>query len=495
MRTISKPAIALAAGAVLAVSGTAIAKKSGPDPVSSSSAYVLPTTAGVETTALLTVGDSVNLKPDGVTPYRMVGIPDGLGAFDNRDGTFTVLMNHELGAGAGIVRAHGAKGAFVSRWVIDTDSLAVLHGEDLIQHVWVSDGTTFSTQTIAFARFCSGDLPPKSAFWNQATHRGYDGRIYMNGEENGASGLAYAHVLDGNSYQVPWLGRFSWENCVANGSTGDATVVAGTDDSGEGQIYVYVGAKGTTGNAAEQAGLVGGNLSAIKVTGYPFEIAATGIPSGTPFTLTGFGDVFAKSGADLQTDSRAQGATEFNRPEDAHWDPRNPNDLYFVTTASFTGNTRLWRLNFVDVAQPELGGTIDMLLDGTEGPKMMDNICVDRRGRVLLQEDVGNNAHIGKIWAYDIATDTVTEVAHHDPARFLAGGTGFLTQDEESSGIIDVSKILGKGTFLLDVQAHYNRGDTELVEGGQLLVMKVPKKDTRGEDVDDDDHGFGNDDD
>ncbi len=27
----------------------------------------------------------------------MVGIPDGLGAFDNHDGTFTVLMNHELG--------------------------------------------------------------------------------------------------------------------------------------------------------------------------------------------------------------------------------------------------------------------------------------------------------------------------------------------------------------------------------------------------------------
>ena len=32
----------------------------------------------------------------------MVGIPDGLGAFDNGDGTFTVLMNHELGNTQGV---------------------------------------------------------------------------------------------------------------------------------------------------------------------------------------------------------------------------------------------------------------------------------------------------------------------------------------------------------------------------------------------------------
>src|SRR5690348_13057494 len=79
-------------------------------PSSSQSPYLLPTAPGVGVVSLLTVGDSVNLKPDGVTPYRMVGIPDGLGAFDNEDGTFTLLMNHEL-PGNGIVRAHGLKGA------------------------------------------------------------------------------------------------------------------------------------------------------------------------------------------------------------------------------------------------------------------------------------------------------------------------------------------------------------------------------------------------
>jgi hypothetical protein len=44
-------------------------------------------------------------RRDSVDGYRMVGIPDGLGAFDNGDRTFTLLMNHELGSTLGAVRA------------------------------------------------------------------------------------------------------------------------------------------------------------------------------------------------------------------------------------------------------------------------------------------------------------------------------------------------------------------------------------------------------
>jgi len=41
-------------------------------------------------------------------------------------------MNHEISANpAGIVRAHGSKGAFVSRWTIDRETLEVARGEDL----------------------------------------------------------------------------------------------------------------------------------------------------------------------------------------------------------------------------------------------------------------------------------------------------------------------------------------------------------------------------
>src|ERR1044071_2041938 len=95
-------------------------------PSSSQSPYLVRSQPGVVTKAILTVGDSVNLKPDGVTSYRMVGIPDGLGAFDNGDGTFTLLMNHEIPNTEGTARAHGNQGAFVSEWVINKSDLSVV---------------------------------------------------------------------------------------------------------------------------------------------------------------------------------------------------------------------------------------------------------------------------------------------------------------------------------------------------------------------------------
>jgi hypothetical protein len=68
-------------------------------------------------------------------------------------------------------------------------------------------------------------------------------------------------------------------------------------------------------------------------------------------------------------------------------------------------------------------------------------------------------------------------LAEHNPELFgpNADEESFLTQNEESSGIIDVTDILGRGdedVYLLDVQAHYDR-ERELDEGGQLLAMRV----------------------
>jgi hypothetical protein len=83
---------------------------------------------------------------------------------------------------------------------------------------------------------------------------------------------------------------------------------------------------------------------------------------------------------------------------------------------------------------------------------------------------VGNNAHNGKIWEYTIATGALKLLAQHDTTRFVLGGSRYLTQDEESSGIIDAQSIFGPGYFLLVDQAHYSIAG-EAVEGGQLLRM------------------------
>jgi hypothetical protein len=464
----------------------------------------------VEMTAILTTGDSVP-KAGGGT-YKMAGIPDGLGAYDNGDGTFTVLMNHEINptatpaqGGGGVVRDHGAKGAFVSEWVIDKTTMQVISGHDLIQHVFVAaDNFTIDHHAgnlpIEFSRFCSADLADPAAFFNLVSGLGYNaGRLFLDGEESGNEGRPFAHIASGpdagNSYELASLGNMSYENLVANAHTGDKTVVGMMDDTSPlGQVYFYFGDKKSTGSAIDKAGLTGGHLFGIHVNDLAPSNDAPN--STTPldadaddqsdFSLVDLGDVSGMTGAQIQAASELAGVTEFRRPEDGAWDTINPNRFYFVTTNAFnpddtnpTNFTQLWAVDFVDATNPSLGGEIKLLVRGNEkvdgvSPNMFDNITVNQFGKVVLCEDVGNQAHLGKVWEYDPVSDTLTVLAQHDPSRFLTGGANFLTQDEEASGVIDISHILGnagENVYLIDTQDHHAIGG-ELVEGGQLQLIR-----------------------
>lgn len=453
-------------------------------PSSSESPYLVRSQPGVVLKSILTVGDA--LPTDGGGSYKFVGAPDGLGAFDNGDGTFTVLMNHELGAGAGAVHAHGARGAFVSKWTIRKDDFSVVEGEDLIRQVatWNTATSSYNEPAmgIVLRRLCSATLPAPSALYNAETGNGFDGRIFMDGEEVDNAGRAFGHVLDGTSYELPALGKAGWENQVANAHTGDKTVVVGTDDSGElGQVYVYVGDKRSSGNPVERAGLTGGTLYGIKVTGFAREdLAPADFAFPAPFTGHSFGDVSNLTGMQLNSASNAADVTRFSRPEDGVWDRTSPNDFYFATTASFEGKSRLWQLHFTDPTDPALGGTISMLLEGdetggrSERYHMLDNLTANGRGQLIIQEDPGNRAYLARVWRYDLAKDALDQVARADPGRFVPPTPEPFTQEEESSGVIDASDILGEGWYLLDVQAHYTNSDPDLVQGGQLLAMHVP---------------------
>ncbi len=473
---------ALAAGTTLCLlgAGTAFAGPATQGPSSSASPYLVAARPGVVTTSLLTVGDTVG-------GYRMAGIPDGLGAFDNGDGTFTVLMNHELGSDKGVVRDHGARGAFVSRWIVSKDSLQVLSGEDLVKRVKTWDGTQWQTTTTTLNRLCSADLPAASAFYDAASGKGTQHRILMNGEEAGAEGRALAHVVEGpdegTSYILPALGRASWENVVAMPDTGEKTVVVGLDDSGGGQVYVYVGEKKSTGNDVERAGLTGGKLYGLKITGVAAETDATAVPpSGAGFQLVEIPGAGALTGTQLETASAELGVSALARPEDGAWDPTTPGGFYFATTASFSGTSRLWHLSFSDVQDVTAGGTATIAVSSPAfdpslpnadqaGPRMMDNITVNDRGQVLLQEDPGGNDYLSGVFQYDPATARTVRVARHDASLFAPDAAHFLTRDEESSGIVPVP-FLGEGKYLFDVQAHY-RTDSETVEGGQLGLLHV----------------------
>ncbi|MFO0816465.1 MAG: hypothetical protein U1A77_00905 [Pirellulales bacterium] len=484
--------------------------------------YLIPSAPAVEITPILTVGDSVpETSPTAAgEQYRMVGIPDGMGAYDNGDGTFTVLMNHELGASVGTVREHGAKGSFVSKWVIDKTTLEVLSGDDLIQQiqVWVPSTPTtpghYVTGTVALARLCSADLPSASAFFNPATGLGTPERIFMNGEES-TGGRAFGTVVStGIAYELPALGKFAFENSVASPFAQNKTIVVGLDDSNrafssEGatdpsEVYVYVGNKTNVGTPIEKAGLTNGILHGLRV-GTPGNYDATeaSVTNGERFELVSLGNVSDKSASSLQADSITQTITQFRRVEDGAFDPLRPNVFYFVTTdrfdsiqdpgsasfpntpASQNGLSRLWRLTFDNIKNPELGGRIELVIDGTGPEQMLDNLTTNFQGNVLLQEDAGNQAYLGKIRQFNTTTKDLIEVARHNPSLFdpnVATTSSLLTRDEEASGIVDVSKILGPGFYIANVQAHYPinaanpRGFTnpdELVEGGQLVVINT----------------------
>jgi phosphodiesterase/alkaline phosphatase D-like protein len=536
--------------------------------------YIIPTAPGVLATSILTVGDAIG-------GYKMAGIPDGLGAYDNGDGTFTVLMNHEIGNTLGVAHGPLTAGAFISQWVIKKSDLSVVSGGDLIKSVFNWDTTTQKSNAaavtgIAFNRFCSADLPSVSAFYNSVTGLGTTERLFMDGEEGGSTGYALASVSTGaNKGNTYILGKFDlntngsstsviapvqlnvtaaattsnavtvtgaaprelavgaqllgqtvtaisaltagvttvtlsgnanatlaaatptnftlagvggWENFLANPLAQNKTVVIGNNDGGTGimsnAVAVYVGTKTNTGTEVDKAGLTNGVTKFINVTGNPAEIVntttrATNITDGTAFTLS------------------ATSSTAFSRPEDGAWNPSNPKQYFFVTTDQLdtvadglgtqVGRSRLWRLNFTDITNPDAGGTIDLLLDGTEGQVMFDNISVDRYGHITLLEDTGNAQHNGKTWQYDIATDKLTQLTKFDPARFgdvvpgTAGAAPTITPatapfniDEETSGVIDVQDILGAGWSLIDAQAHYSNTDPALVEGGQLLALYNP---------------------
>ena len=489
----------LVAGALASLGATAQAAQG---PSSSATPYVTPTAAGWDVTSIISVGDAAD------NGYKMVGIPDGLGAYDNGNGTFTVLMNHEIGTGSGINRAHGANGAFVSEWIINKSDFKVLAGADLATShlVWSNTGyVTASGAANSFNRLCSADLPATSAFYNSASGMGTTTRIYMNGEEAGNEGRAYAFIANGTdkgkAYELPKLGKFSWENSVANPYSGSKTVVIGLDDSTPGQVYVYQGTKTNTGLEIDKAGLTNGTLAGIKVN----VAAAQGGTSGNleqaqiNGAFTSVAVDTSASGATQQANSRTAGITEFARPEDGHW--ADAKTFYFVTTGADpdgggsvgTQSARLYKLSFNEVAgEVDYGnGNVSMALDsasltGTDGAtaRSFDNMVVGDDGKIYIQEDPGNSSYNAKTWEYDPLTGATKQIFMSDVARFGNGttpATSPFNQDEENSGIIEITSILGRNDgkryYLGDMQAHYGLS-TELVQGGQLYVMSVPEPET-----------------
>lgn len=494
-------------------------------PSSSQTSYLTPTAPGWSATSVLTVGDTIG-------SYKMVGLVDGLGAFSNGDGTLTLLTAHEIqsaansyGSAVGTTRAHGAVGAFVSKWTINTSTWQVVAGSDLIaspagQMMW--NGTTWAqpASPYAISRLCSADLPALDAFWDANSNTGYLGRIFMTGEETGAEGKLFGFVVTGadagKMFELPHHGKYSYENALARSNYGLSpgaanllqTVVVGTDDTTPGEVYVYIGQKTNTGNAVERAGLTNGLTYGIKVNsagGYTGAVALennTGIV-GT-FQLAQIFDnatLPGKNGAQFQAESLRLGVTQFARPEDAHW--LDHDSLVFVTTGAsgsamnnVTVSSKLYMLDFnSDDTNGILttGGSISVLANsaniiGKDGQaaRSFDNLTVGEDGLVYIQEDPGNTSYVAKHWVIDPSLSSqalreagAVQIFESDRSRFTVGSNAFQTIDEENSGIIDITSIVNDGIvgskwFLVANQSHTpatGPSAATLVEQGQFVAL------------------------
>lgn len=480
-------------------------------PSTTTDPYILPVADQVRITSLLTVNDAGSAG----NGYEMVGIPDGLG-LSIEGGKAVAFMNHELRDAQGIVRRHRQMGSFVSRLEIDRRTLAVTAGSDLIDPgvrfydypsgTYVTSGARFADgthQESSFGRWCSSTLTDPGLLYSESKKVGYRGQIYFGNEEDGDIGRTFGVLTDGTTKALPRLGLFQWENTIPADNKAETTLVMGQEDGPAGpvsQLWVYVGTKQKSGDAFDQAGLTNGAdfvMDAVNqsITTDTQWRAAVGTGNPAPVKLNEV--PWNASGAAQNAQAQAVGLS-MNRIEDGYWDPHDRDRFYFLTTEGGDTTTTfpytrdgggLWMLEFKNVDKPHQGAQLTLLLDGSEEiargePKMNkpDNMGMDRHGNLLIQEDPGNNAHLARIIAYRPDDGALGVVARFDANRFLAGGSSFLTQDEESSGIIDGERAFGRGAFLFDAQIHTAAGlppgtgpntIQEYVENGQLLLLRV----------------------
>ncbi len=479
--------------------------------------YVEPVGGSYQVKALFSADDKVPLL--GGAPgqeYRMVGIPDGLGAHPDRDDTSTLFMNHELGFTAQsepVVGGPKNRGAIVSQWTLngDGDPVAGKRAYDRIfdENTLLGPAPVVGNEAQMprqFARFCSGFLAGPT--------NGFDRHIYLTNEEatapdtfDGMGGLSVA-IYNGELHTLPKLGRYPKENTVVQPSRGSQTVIFATEDGPatlDNQLYMYVGKKERSRNASALArnGLDNGKL-------YVFRSLDPNRNSERTFTsgsVTGewleIPNAEDLADAQLEAASDAAGAMTFVRPEDGAFNPNNPNEFFFDTTGSSSGADdgvnelgRLYSLR-LHPGDPLKPATLSVVFNsdavvaaGDDIAISPDNIDVSSQYLMINEDGTTESRAVmaakgrdGSIWRFDLAkgpagavgvdVSTATRVAQLDPPGRdgVAVGPGVW----ETSGIIDASRLFGRDTWLSDVQAHPPTaapgGSTVTVEDGQLFLL------------------------
>lgn len=478
--------------------------------------YVVAVGSQYEVDALFSVNDRVPEASNAGLRFRMVGIPDGLGAHPNGNGTSTLYMNHEFTSGTNsspVVDAAGNpvgpeyRGAFVSKWTLDANGNPT-RGErayDVIynENTFVGPAPEVGNSTRAFSRFCSGALG--------GPEHGFDRHIYFTNEEDGTppttfdgkGGLAVA-IFNNALYTLPKAGRFAWENTVPQrGTPKNQTVLMSLEDGPaaldpaveNSQVYMYVGTRDLSPGASplRRNGLDNGQLYVLAPVDPSKSSEATYTSGQIAIKWVLIPNAQNLDEGQLETASDAVGALRFARPEDGAFNPRNRNNFLFVTTGGAAGVNELGRVYSLDLNPnaPTKNGYLKVEYAADEVIKAGGDIAispdnVDASGKFFMINEDGtaesravmtSKGRDGSIWRFEmkhqgIDVRTAMRIAELDPPG--RDGVAVLPGVWETSGIIDASALFGANWWLSDVQAH---GPTAApsagtVEDGQLFLLR-----------------------
>jgi hypothetical protein len=469
--------------------------------------YVKPVGTNYQITPLFSAADKVPETSDPSKQYQMVGIPDGLGAHPNADGTSTLFMNHELTQSTvsePVVGGPQNRGTFVSKWILDADGNPIsgerAYDQVFMENTLVGPAAEVGNSTPALARFCSGSLA--------GAPQGFDRWIYLTNEEenapatfDGKGGLSVA-IFDNELHALPKLGRFSKENTLVQPNNGGRTVIISPEDgpsTPDSQLYMYVGKKdhSSSADALSRNGLDNGTLYVFRST-TPGKTNEVDFQSGT---ITG--EWVAIPGAENMTDTELEAASDavgsfgFIRIEDGAWNPNNRNEFFFDTTGTGTGNVlgRLYSIR-LHPGNPTKPATLtiaynadQVIAAGSDIAISPDNMDASKRYLMISEDGTSQSRPVmaskgrdGSIWRFDLVkgsvgalgvdVSTATRVVQLDPPGRdgVPVGPGVW----ETSGTLDASHLFGEDTWLSDVQAHPPTAapGPGTVEDGQLFLMR-----------------------
>ncbi len=480
-------------------------------------AMLFPTAPGWEVEPVYTVGEYVG-------DYLPVGILDGAGAYELDDRTVRVLTNHELRGGQGYAYelASGAqlKGARISYFDIDKTTLEVKDAGLAYDTIVARYGAPLTQEIVDLGDPDQGDLRRfcSSAYYGAGSY-GLVDSIYFTGEETGGGQLFALDVASETLYAVPAVGRAAYENITLldSGDPGAIAIAVGDDRAGA-PLLLYIGRKNALGDGSflDRNGLAQGALYAwVSDAGdaSPATFHRTGETRSGRFVeidihnpaLAGqegrdnLGYVDQSVQDSLTTGETGARAFQFSRPEDLDVNPENSAQFVLNSTGHRNFPNDLWGTVYVvDVDFADLTAGIRIVYSGDDagggqfmlgpdfGLRSPDNLDWANDGYVYQQEDRSIRAfgdmsgQEASIWRMDPDDGALVRIAQVNRNAVLPAGAVDRDPDDlgdwETSGILDITTLLGAETttLLVNVQAHSLdvdlRGD--LVQGGQIVLLR-----------------------